>query len=178
MPDGTAKVVAYEPVICLVRTEQRRDLRCQAGADQHHDDSDRQCPGKRVHERLVCTRDVPAADAHGRHRHAADNRKHDNGIEHHHKRPHQIDRTERVRADALPDEDAVDDRKEKIGAVAENGRRNVLQELFHSDVHSASGHVISACYAHARPHSACRSKRALAHIITVCQAPVKHSLAQ
>ena len=128
-------------MIRLVRAEQRRDLRCQAGADQHHDDCDRQCPGKRVHERQVCTRDVPAADAHGRDRHTADNSEHDKGIEHHHKRPHQIDRTERVRADALPDEDAVNDRKEKIGAVAENGRQNVLREIFHSDVHSASGHA-------------------------------------
>ena len=158
-------------MIRLVRAEQRRDLRCQAGADQHHDDCDRQCPGKRVHERLVCTRDVPAADAHGRDRHTADNSEHDDGIEHHHERPDQIDRAERVRTDALADKNAVNDRKEKISAVAENGRQNVLREIFHSDVHSASGHADFRLL-RARAAAQCMPLK------TVCQAPVKHSLAQ
>ena len=129
------QVVAHEPMIGLVCAEQRCDLRRETRADERHNDRGRQRAGKRVHERLICAGNVPAANAHGRDRHAADDREHDDGVEHHHKRPDQIARAERVRTDALPDKNAVDDRKEKISAVAENRRHDILRELFLSAVH-------------------------------------------
>ena len=165
-------------MVGLVRTEQRCDPGRQARADEHHDERGRQRACQRMHERLIRPGNVPAADAHGRDRHTADDREHDDGIEHHHKRPDQIDRAERIRSDALTDKNAVNDRKEKICAVAEDRRHNVLREFFHSAVHGPLRAQFAAKRTDFRPYGtrAVRSGRKYVLIIVVRQASVKRAV--
>ena len=150
------QIVTHELMIRLVCAEQRRDL---------------------GHECLIGTGDVPAADAHGRDRHTAHDREHDDGVEHHHERPDQIDRAERVRANALADKNAVNDRKEKISAVAEDRRHDVLRELFRSAVHGSLRAQFAAKRTDFRPYGTrtVRPGRKYALIIVACQASVKRA---
>ena len=172
------QIVTHELMIRLVCAEQRRDLGRQARTNEHHDERGRQRTGKRVHECLIGTGDVPAADAHGRDRHTAHDREHDDGVEHHHERPDQIDRAERVRANALADKNAVNDRKEKISAVAEDRRHNVLRELFRSAVHGSLRAQFAAKRTDFRPYGTrtVRPGRKYILIIVACQASVKRTV--